>query len=401
MKKSAFCMLVLAVQITAAKAQEYVHQVIVLNEGYFDYSLNQSIVPPTIGSYNPTTQAYTSVDTLHTARFASDLVVDANYFYVAADNMLYKYDKNTYDVITTQAVDGIRNLAVWNDKIITTRGDYYNITYSPIFFNSYLQVFNTSDLSLHTEIDTITGPKWATQNLVVNNDKLYVAINNAYEWGNYKGLVGILDLNTFAYLNEIDLGIDGINPDNMIKSGDHIYTINNKDWSGSSISQLSLLTNSVITTNLAAAPTGCGTSCLRDNKINYQISGDTILNEWDLSLLPSTGSPLPISQSFYDLSYDPINTLLYASITDYATSGSVNIYDANNFLLSSFVCGISPGTIVFDIRSATTCISSVVSDNVDQSSNQYYDMLGRVISNDRFIKGGMYIKDNKQIFIVK
>ena len=62
-------MLVLAVQITAAKAQEYVHQVIVLNEGYFDYNLNQSIVPPTVGSYNPTTQAYTSVDTLHTGFF--------------------------------------------------------------------------------------------------------------------------------------------------------------------------------------------------------------------------------------------------------------------------------------------------------------------------------------------
>ena len=401
MKKSLLLLLVLALQITTTKAQEYIHQVIILNEGYFDYTLNQSVVPPTIGSYNPSTQAYMNVDTLHAARFTSDLVVDENYFYVAADNMLYKYDKDSYDFITSQQVDGIRNIAVWNDKIIVTRGDYDNTTFSPIFFNSYLQVYNTSDLSLYTEIDTIIGPKWATQNLIVNDDKLYVAINNAYEWGNEKGLIGILNLNTFAYIDEIDLGIDGINPDNMMKSGDHIYTINNKDWSGSSISQLSLLTNSVITTNLAAMVTGCGTSCLCDEKINYQISGDSILNEWDLSLLPNTGTPLSINQSFYDLSYDPINSLLYASITDYATSGSINIYDATNFLVSSFTCGISPGTIVFDIRSTTTGISSVISDSFDKISNQCYDMLGRVISNDRFIKEGIYIKDNKQVFIVK
>ncbi|MDC0249718.1 hypothetical protein OAK24_02460 [Flavobacteriales bacterium] len=382
-------------------SQEYVHQVLILNEGYFDYSVNQSVIPPTIGSYNPLLEIYTNVDTLYSARFASDLVVDEDYFYVAADNMLYKYDKNSYNIIASQQIDGIRNLAVWNDKIIVTRGDYDNATFSPILFNSYLQIYNASDLSFYSEIDTITGPRWATQNLVISDTKLYVAINNAYEWGNEKGFVGILDLNTFTYINEIDLGIDGVNPDNMIKSGDCIYTINNKDWLGSSISQLNLLTNSVLTTNLASAPTGCGTSCLRNGKINYQISGDSILNEWDISLLSNTGTPLPINQSFYDLSHDPISNLLYTSITDYITSGSINIYDYNNSLVSSFVCGISPGTIVFDVRSMATGIHSISSDSYDHPSSQSYDMLGRVISDTQFMKEGMYIKGNTKYYIAK
>ena len=60
----------------SGKAQDYVHQVLVLNEGYFDYTLNQSIEPVTIGSYNPVTQNYTTIDTLHDSRFASDLAVD-------------------------------------------------------------------------------------------------------------------------------------------------------------------------------------------------------------------------------------------------------------------------------------------------------------------------------------
>jgi len=401
MKKSLLFLFILSFNINSVKAQEYVHQVLILNEGYFDYNLNQSIVPPTIGSYNPSTQTYINVDTLHSARFASDLVVYDDYFYVAADNMLYKYDKNSYDLIVSQQVDGIRNLAVWDDKIIITRGDYDNTTWSPIFFNSYLQVYNISDLSLYVEIDTIVGPKWATQNLVVNGDKIYVAINNAYEWGNEKGLVGILDLNTFIYLDEIDLGLDGVNPDNMLKFGDYIYTINNKDWSGSSISQVSILSNSVSTINLAGAPTGCGTSCLRDGKINYQISGDSILNEWDVSLLPSSGSPLSINENFYDLSYDSVNNLLYASTTDYSTYGTINIYDYNNSLVSSFAAGISPGVIAFDVRSFTTHISLVNTDLLDKDSNKNYDMLGRIIDNDQCMQHGVFVKDNKLFFLVK
>jgi hypothetical protein len=128
-------------------AQDYVHQVFVLNEGYFDYSLNQSIEPVTIGTYNPSTQTYLTGDTIDGARFASDLVIDNDYFYVAADNMLYKYDKNNYNLMASQQIDGIRNLAIWNDKIIISRGDYDNTTFLPIFFNSYLQIYNSSDLN--------------------------------------------------------------------------------------------------------------------------------------------------------------------------------------------------------------------------------------------------------------
>ena len=42
--------------------------------------------------------------------------------------------------------------------------DYDNVTFMPVLFNSYLQMFNTSDLSFYMEIDTVVGPKWATQN---------------------------------------------------------------------------------------------------------------------------------------------------------------------------------------------------------------------------------------------
>ena len=37
-----------------------------------------------------------------------------------------------------------------------------------------------------------------------------MTVNNAFEWGNEQGVIGIVDLSTMSYLNEIDLGVDGI-----------------------------------------------------------------------------------------------------------------------------------------------------------------------------------------------
>ena len=41
-------------------SQQYLHQVLILNEGYFDFSLNQTVVPPTIGSYDHFRSIYNS-----------------------------------------------------------------------------------------------------------------------------------------------------------------------------------------------------------------------------------------------------------------------------------------------------------------------------------------------------
>ena len=100
-----------------------------------------------------------------------------------------------------------------------------------------------TDLSLVMQFDTTIRPKSATQNMIVNDSIIYVAINNGYEWGNEKGLVGILDMKNTAYIDEIDLGPGGKNPDNMVFDGTHLYTVNNKDWSGASISQIDINTN--------------------------------------------------------------------------------------------------------------------------------------------------------------
>jgi hypothetical protein len=329
---------------TILNAQNYVHQAIILNEGKFDYNTSSIIEPVTIGSYNPVSQTYSIVDTLEGMRFTSDLIIEGNYYYVAADTKIFKIDLNSHQEVSSVSCPGVRNLGIYQNKLIATRGEYLTT------FASYLHVYDATDLSLITAIDTIQGPKWATQNIVIDGSNAYVAVNNAYEWGNEKGLIGKLDLNTLTYGNEIDLGPDGKNPDNMVKSGNSIYTVNNKDWSGSSISKIDLTNTSSSTVNLNSASTGCGTSALRDNKIVYQISNETILNEFDYTLMNNVGPITGITMNFYELAQEPVNGNLYASTTDFTSFGKVYIYDNQNNELSNFNVGIAPGTIGFDIR---------------------------------------------------
>jgi len=378
-------------------SQQYLHQVLILNEGYFDFSLNQTVVPPTIGSYDPISEVYTTLDTLTNSRFASDMIIEGDFVYVAADNILYKYDINTMNIVTTQNISGIRNLAVWNDKIAVSRGDYDNTTFAPILFNSYLQFYNTSDLSFYSELDTITGPKWSTQNMIVENDNLYITINNAFEFGNEKGIVGVVDMTSMSYINEIDLGPDGKNPDNLLIRGNKLYTVNNKDWSGASISEIDLTSSNSTTTNISLVSTGCGTSCLKDDKIIYQISQDTELYEWDLLTAPNAGSPLGFSQNFYELAVNNLDGYIYASSTDFFSYGTINIYDQNNNFVKSFNTSITPGKIIFDTRNTSVSINEI--NPLIGKENIIYDLNGKQINSIKNTTNGVYILNGKKVFI--
>jgi hypothetical protein len=327
-------------------AQNYVHQVYVLNEGYFDYQTNTILEPVTLGSFNPQSGSYAVVDTIENMRFASDIYLDGDFAYIAADSKILKYNKYTNLVVGSIDCPGVRNVVVSNNSLVATRGEYLTT------YDSYLHIYDANSLQLIQAIDTINGPKWAAQNMVVNGSTVYVAVNNGYEWGNEKGIIGQLDLTTLNYGNEIDLGSEGHNPDNMVISGATILTVNNKDWSGASVSKLDIITGNVTTSNIASSITGCGTSCLRADNIVYQISGESTLNEWNVLNMIPVGPVANHNLNYYELAEDQTNNLFYASNTDFFSFGKVYIFDASDNLINSFDAGVSPGTIAFDVRSA-------------------------------------------------
>jgi hypothetical protein len=328
----------------AMQAQSYLHQVLILNEGYYDYNSATIVTPVTVGSYNPSTQTYQEVSTISNMRFASDLVIEGNAYYVAADSKILKYDLNGHNLIAEVNCPGVRNLAVSQGKLIATRGEYLTT------YDSYVHVYDAASLQLIQALDTVSGPKWATQNIVINGDKAYIAVNNGYEWGNEKGIVGALDLNTLSYGNEIDLGPDGKNPDNLMIYNGKLYSVNNKDWSGSSISEISLASGVANTVNLANAGTGCGTSALRDDQLVYQVSMETTLNAFDISVMNVAGPIAGHQVNYYELAQEPVSGNFYCTETDFFSYGTVHVFDGTNTELNQFAVSTSPGTVVFDVR---------------------------------------------------
>ncbi|NUN99740.1 MAG: T9SS type A sorting domain-containing protein [Saprospiraceae bacterium] len=328
----------------AAFAQTYVHQVLILNEGYYDYQNSQIVTPVTVGAYNPTSGVYTTVNTIEGARFASDIKVYGDFYYVAADNKLLKFDRNTHAEIASQAVPGIRKIAVSDNLIVATRGEYL------VDFDAYVRIFDAETLALVHELTTTeSGIFYPTEGVLILNNKAYIAINNGFDFGNEVGELAVVNLADYAVEQIYSLGPEGKNPDNLMFDGEKLYTLNNKDFSGSSVSAIALDGTSLTTTNLEAVSSGCGTSALFEDAILYQELGNTKVGKFD----PASQSTVALNEYgkvFYGMAADPTGPFLYAAETDYVTFGEVFIYDAAGNITGSFEAGVSPGNIAFDVR---------------------------------------------------
>ena len=332
-----------AVVFTASVfAQAYVERVLILNEGYFDYVTNEIITPVSVGAYNPTTETYTVIDEIENARFASDIKTDASFYYVAADKFLNKYATATDELIASIEIEGIRKVAVNDEYIVVTRGEYL------VALPSYIQIYDKNTMTLIHEFDNTEMP-YTTEGVVIKDNKAYVAVNNGFVFGSEVGKIAIIDLNTTSIENTIELGADGINPDNLMIEGDIIYTLNNKDFTGSSVSTYKIATADLTTTNLINISAGCGTSAVMDGTIYYQEMFGTTLSKFDAATATIIGED-EFGASFYGLAFDEINSLIYTGTTDYFSYGAVTVYDLDGNIMANFDVSVSPGNFAFDVR---------------------------------------------------
>lgn len=377
---------------------QYLHQVIMLNEGCYDYYENEMLEPVTVGSYNPETNLYNTIIEIPNVRFASDLIIDGDFFYVAADNKILKYDLDTYELLNSVDQEGVRKLVIYENLLFASRGEYDSATFGPVIFDSYLEVYLKDNLNYYSSFSIENGPQWSTESLLITDNKLYVAVNNAYEWGNYKGIVGVIDLSTMSY-TEIDLGENGKNPINMMYRDNNIYTVNNKNWDGSSISIINVNSSDIQTMDLSDVSAGCGVSIIRDNKLNYQKSNETELNILDLETLEQSGVEENLEYNYYGIASNPLNGYLYAAIANFTSNSGVVIYDENNNQVNSFFADVATSKIVFDVRNENVSISPENLDN--KTVLNVVDVLGRSVDQKNSIsieilEDGVY---NKKLII--
>ena len=342
-------------------AQQTVHRVIILNEGHYDYINSVQTVPVTIGAYDPVSHAYNQFGVITDARFATHVITDGSSIYAAADSFIVRYDIDSYQVLATAVLPGVRKLAVWNNQLIASRGEYL------VTFNSYVSVLDKNTLQPIYSLPAVVnaGPEYASEGIVVTNDKAYIAVNNGFDWGNEKGLLGTLDLQTQSYVGEIDLGPNGKNPEYIALLNNQVFTVNNRDFTAASISAVDLSNSNVTTVDLGIT-NGCGGSVLALNDIFYQQLGNSDLRKFSTSGMANTGT-LNINKSIYGMAHDAVNNLLYAGETDFVSWGKIFIYQPDGTLIDSFNVSVAPGNIALDIRNS----ASVDENKIENSFSVY------------------------------
>ena len=366
-------------------SQNHLHQVVVLNEGWSDWQTGEVIEPATMGVYDPGLQLYTLVDTLEGAAFVSDAVIFNETILVAADGALLQYDANTYELLQSVESVGIRKMAIQDGVLYVTRGDIDDQGMS-LQMEAYFQWYDAASLQLLGELTVAeNGPQYATEGIAVAGDRIYFAINNAFDWGNEVGFIGTYDTYSDEYL-EWDLGENGMNPYHLFATGETIVTVNNRDYGSTSLSALDLTGESVETVEVSEANAGCLAAIGMDSEVRYQISGEAAVRQSSTQDLSNSAPWISDCPSYYGMAVDPVSEEVYASVTDYSTFGLIEIRSESGELLGQFDCGISPGVICMDVRELSSIAGAPLPVSV-QHRSQRIDVLGRTLSHSGRLEG--------------
>jgi len=329
-----------------AHAQTSVHQLVLLNEGHYDYVNSVQTVPVSLGTYDPASGTYTEQVIIPYARFGNDVKVENEIIYVSADSFLLKYDANTFALLDQGIVRGIRRIALWNDELILTRGEY------GVSLPHFVEVRDKNTFDLLYAITPGDGITHTCEPVEVVGDKAYIGMNNGFDFPNYTNQVVVVDLAAGAYEGTIDLGPDGYNPEHLMYENGELYAFNNKDYTGSSISHLALATASLDYTNNVAFTSGCGTSAAVAGRIYYMEYAVNALARYDVGTAQVVDT-LPNGIAAYGVLGDALNGVLYTTTTDYVSTGTLYVTDLDGTVLNTATIGVAAGKMALDLRTST------------------------------------------------
>ena len=280
--------------------------------------------------------------------FASDVIVasDGQSLYVAAEDTVYRLDAGTGAVIAEQPLQGARKLAQAGDRVFVSRGDHDPVTWSSVPFDHYLVALDADDLAWQAGWAAASdeGPAFAAEGVCMAGGGLYVAVNNAFSYGEEVGLIGRVDLISGQY-TEQELGDFGLNPVHLFDAGDGaVVSVNARQYDGTSLSRWDGA-GEAITLNVAEATAGCGAAAWHGDGVLYQIYGEGGFRKANGTTLVENGTWDGNGQSVYAMAMLPGDQVLLG-MTDFATTGSVELWDMEEGWNWMVPVGVAPGRLV-------------------------------------------------------
>ena len=356
---------------------EVLNSVWVMNEG-------GSMETPSVGVYNPTEATFTQVMEFEDAEFTTDIIIADGAAFAAADNMIYRFDLDTYEVEASVEMEGVRKLAYYDGSIYATRGEFDSETWSSVEFETYFVWFNAETLLWEGELPATEGIGFDAEDLVIKNGVAYIAINNAFTWGDEVGLLGIYDIETGEY-TEHDLGEEGKNTVHLKVTENEVLMVNNTDWSATSLSRVELPSLGaaealVNTITVAGVSSGCNAASLIGDELVFQIEDEIGMRKASVSdLTPAAEMWGPATDVYYSMAVSPVNGDVYATVTNFIDEAEVQILDVAGTLISSFQAGAIPSGMAFDVRTVVG-ITHLDMFEVSRVVGEF-DLMGRVWAN--------------------
>lgn len=383
MKKTLLLAVAALFFITNALAQtDVLNGVWVLDEGVQDWNTGEMITNASVSVYYPETDEYFLVYAFPGANFTTNIIIEEGYAYIGADDRITKINVETWEVAAEILVQGVRHLAYHDEMIYMTRGDVDPVTWASVEFDSYLLWFDAETLDLVGQLPAEEGVGYACEGIAIEDGKAYIAINNGFSWAQEVGIVGVYDVATGEY-EEHDLGEEGKNPAHIKVVEGGVVTVNNTDWSATSLSRVDLVglgatEDEVVTQFVDGVAAGCNAAAVLGEELVFQVSGEMGLRKAATNdLSPVEGVWGPAENNYYRMAVNPLNGDVYATVTNFSADeqGEVHIINSEGQMIGSFEAEEVPGSIAFDIRS----VESV--GDVDQTLNSQivgeFDLLGR------------------------
>lgn len=334
--------------VPCAWGQEMLHGVWVLNEG--NASSDVVVEPVTLGRFDPVALEYEVIAEVPGAAFATDVLVSDLGVFISTAQGVMRFDRDSGELLASLELEGARQLALHEGNLFVTRGEFDAVNWEPVAFDAYLVWLDAVTLAWQGELSTEAGPQFACEGVVSVGEDVFVAVGNAFDFGNEVGVIGRFSPNSGSY-EEFDLGPEGKNPVHLLERNGVLYAVNNGDWSATSLSRLDVASGDVLTTVVDASASGCMAASLVGDKLAFQVSGES---EVRTALLEDLSPAMPLlatSIGFYAMEEDPLSGQIYASETDWFSYGQVHIFAPDGAELASFNAGISPVAMAMDIRS--------------------------------------------------
>lgn len=338
--------LAVGLMCNAAFAQD---ELWVLNEGRFDWTTGEVVEAPSLGHIDMTTLNYQSLLEFDGAAFATDLEIEGDVAVVVLENRVVKVDLTSGQILASADLLGAQEATLLSDgTVVVTRGGVDPSTYQALQLESYLVWLDGADLSFEGELVPGQGPSAPSQEIAVLDDVVFVAVNNGWEWGQEVGRLGRWSPQDDTY-EEWDLGVDANNPVALHVRDGQFFTVNNGDWSSTSVTRISIGETPVVETAvLANVSAGCNASAFVGDDLALQIEGETGLRLiHGTSLNWSEDVLTPQAPTAYSLAVHAQYDWVCSGVTDFVTFGEVQIHTTSGDLIATVPVGTAPGTLVW------------------------------------------------------